>query len=858
MHGRPWLIGAAIAFCISAIAIVRAQEKPQSDPTAIEQAIRELGDKKLAVREAASQRLWEAGLDAEPALRQAASGTDAEVRYRAKAILEKFRFGVLPNTSPEVLTAIQNYRGGDLKARQSAVSVMVERGFPAQAEQLLRAEPAPDALLSTYVTQLLLAGKIDERLAALQSRLEGEYAANTARLVAMLHRGRGDWTAARDMAKRTGDPVLEWSLAMEAAAYADAAEIFTRVRAIRPAANAAANNNPQAEQYRTIEQLGYVAALQFRIGNKDAAKAALDELRTIATQNPSQAWYCTEPFFLAGQPEDGMELMKTANPVAYFELLIYQQRYREALTFVGWQIDGAIPDKWLESLPGPAPQAGGNDQSHVPRIRLALAVGRVLASLGKKADAEKLFELVATHAEQSQQEGIWTLLATAEYRSGMHSLAFKHATKTSLRADVAPIVTQMFGPARGAEAEMWWWHFSTSEEKLPPEKLLERVHQVLQPAKLADPGIDLAKTISAVREKIAMLEESERFSRSIALADFVLTRQDTETARAILEPIGATSVEAAMRLADIAAEKKEWETAARWYQQTWDLNTDKIGPLYLAGLALEQAGRKPDSEQLLARARQLANTAPTQHEVAQMLARHGYASQAIELWETIRRTAPFDEWAKFDSSKQIGDQIFATEKLRAGELWDQMTLSILRISWNFREFEGYLQMPAVVTRVRAEGYAREGKWDAMRTQVELHQRYAPADIRLPEEVVPILDAAKQTAESDQLFKPYRDRYEQMVREFPDSSLHHNNLAWLCARCNRDLDAALEHARRGVELTPNNPGHMDTLAEVHFRRGERQAAIEAAKKCVELDPLNKFYRTQLQRFESNSTPESRSN
>ena len=72
------------------------------------------------------------------------------------------------------------------------------------------------------------------------------------------------------------------------------------------------------------------------------------------------------------------------------------------------------------------------------------------------------------------------------------------------------------------------------------------------------------------------------------------------------------------------------------------------------------------------------------------------------------------------------------------------------------------------------------------------------------------------------------------------------------------DAALEHARRGVELTPNNPGHMDTLAEVYFRRGDRQAAIEAAKKCVELDPLNKFYRTQLQRFESNSTPESRSN
>jgi membrane associated rhomboid family serine protease len=80
----------------------------------------------------------------------------------------------------------------------------------------------------------------------------------------------------------------------------------------------------------------------------------------------------------------------------------------------------------------------------------------------------------------------------------------------------------------------------------------------------------------------------------------------------------------------------------------------------------------------------------------------------------------------------------------------------------------------------------------------------------------------------------------------------NNLAWLLATSEdpsrEGLEAALELAERAVDATDRREANiLDTLAEVHFRRGETGAAIEVIQEAIRLDPNEPYYRGQRERF-----------
>jgi tetratricopeptide (TPR) repeat protein len=75
----------------------------------------------------------------------------------------------------------------------------------------------------------------------------------------------------------------------------------------------------------------------------------------------------------------------------------------------------------------------------------------------------------------------------------------------------------------------------------------------------------------------------------------------------------------------------------------------------------------------------------------------------------------------------------------------------------------------------------------------------------------------------------------------------NNLAWMYTQCERELDRALELSQRAVQLAPSSAVYLDTLAEVHFRRGNSQKAVELMRECVYLDPREPHYRENLDRF-----------
>jgi uncharacterized Ntn-hydrolase superfamily protein len=77
----------------------------------------------------------------------------------------------------------------------------------------------------------------------------------------------------------------------------------------------------------------------------------------------------------------------------------------------------------------------------------------------------------------------------------------------------------------------------------------------------------------------------------------------------------------------------------------------------------------------------------------------------------------------------------------------------------------------------------------------------------------------------------------------------NGLAWICATNGVFLNEALQAAERAVELEPKSSGILDTLAEVHFRMGHADKAIEVETRALAIDPNDRYLTEQLNRFKN---------
>jgi uncharacterized Ntn-hydrolase superfamily protein len=75
----------------------------------------------------------------------------------------------------------------------------------------------------------------------------------------------------------------------------------------------------------------------------------------------------------------------------------------------------------------------------------------------------------------------------------------------------------------------------------------------------------------------------------------------------------------------------------------------------------------------------------------------------------------------------------------------------------------------------------------------------------------------------------------------------NALAWYAATNDLHLDEALVAAQRAVAHEPKDSNILDTLAEVLFRRGEVDKAIEVMTRALELSPDDAYLQGQLARF-----------
>ncbi|MBV9124379.1 MAG: hypothetical protein JO112_13550, partial [Planctomycetes bacterium] len=710
-----------------------------------------------------------------------------------------------------------------------AAQNLIADGQTDGAEELLEIGLAggQETAVRNYAALLLLRGTLEDKIRQYRNQPAKAGDKQAAEILVYLYRARGDLADARRAAEQAGKPGLLEAILVEQGDWkALAKELAKKPDQAPPPGEAAAPA---------------LKATCFRLaGDSAACETELHKLAGL------EGWSSAEALFFNDRPQEAIAALVAAKRfAAAFEFLTIQLKFHEAF---------ALVDKAREAAPG-------DDFSKSELLSLEIHQARVLYQLGDKGPAQDIFARLGKQLQTEQNKRPFAALLEAEYQLDLKDQALAHAAilLASLANDDNPgwVLAEVF-PNQKEEAVLWWKFLRGKYSEEKPEGVLKRLREVLEPKK---GDKNLLALVQEAAHDADQLKPEEQVEWLPALAETCVALGREDLAQTYLEKAaGLTDTRQAssewknpaiLRLADFLAEHKRWKEAAEWYNQAWDKNKVQAVPLYLRGWALAQAGRETEGKKLMERAHWLPlGNDQARYELAEALAKRGLTDAAHGERDFILRTGAFQSVYLTNMQNRVeSEALNRKDYFQAATCCDRVMLAVLETGAAFVKPRSYLVVPLQAHVFRAGGYLAGGQWDEAAREVQLAEKTIPGDVDLPIFLVPQLEKAARTPEADHLFGQALEAHEKLCRDYPGSAWCHNSLAWLTARCRRQLDKGLEHARKAVELAPDNAGYRDTLAEVQFQRGEKDRAIESMKKCLELEPKSEYFQKQLKRFEA---------
>ena len=838
-----------------------SQAAPPATDADIRQAIEQLGADRAADREAATKKLWAIGKPAEKALREVLDSPDLEVVYRAKFLLEQIALGLGLDTPPETAERLRLVLHGDKQSRLKAAKELAASGQLARLVDVLKLEP-DEALRNELLTESWRSGRSGMsalvargELNTVQQLLElGIDTGDSSRdLAAFLHlTGRESSLAAKDSVQAyllltRGDT----SGALAAADRAKLTDVRTGILFDRGDFKAIGSWHTQEGG---VESLGYAAALHRLAGDRDALAADIHRLidGDLKSDNPFDNRHRTI-LLLCDQFDAGLKPWPEITDTTRFDFLRYQGRHREALASRGVADPKQDVVAALKTLSPP-----GNDEEARNAVRFGwgLEIAELLNSLGEKERATALLgdlpPLVEKHLKRPQY---MMRLAKAEFDLGLDERATARAAAAIDSSESVEYVGTLV-PERSEAARLWWQFLRKHRSDAAQTATVGELRRLLLLRPTPLPADEFKVVAHAAANTVPDFEQKSRSAWLGAIVDACLAHGQRPLAVEIIEKqIGYAPVPARyLQGADLLAQEKRWSDAATWYRHAWEKDQTQLAAAYLEGYALQKAGQEAEGKQRIDLAR-LLPLADGEKRVwlASELRKRGLKDEANRECELVLALGPFDSSGTNDAAQQLGNAISGRDDLRCVSLWERLTVSLMASNRFVVKPEGYLQLRHVVNKVRVRGLLAAGKIDEAIEPARLALAAAPDEIELAIELCPKLEQAGRKDIADELFNGNYTANESVLQDFPKSSSHHNRLAWLSAKCNRRLDDALAHAKEAVKLAPKNAACQDTLAEVHFQRGEKEQAIAEAKRTLELAPGDKFFESQLKRFQESEPP-----
>jgi len=157
------------------------------------------------------------------------------------------------------------------------------------------------------------------------------------------------------------------------------------------------------------------------------------------------------------------------------------------------------------------------------------------------------------------------------------------------------------------------------------------------------------------------------------------------------------------------------------------------------------------------------------------------------------------------------------------------------------EKAGQLDLNDIEMKIRIANLhkSRERKELAHKILVDLLEKN-PRSSRVLVELGVFLWEAGKPEESKKVFM-------QVLEIDKNSAPALNRLAWFHRKDKESLVHAIKLSKRSLELQPDTPAYLDTLAELYYRNGESVKALPLIQRAIELDPGSRYFRLQLEKF-----------
>ena len=300
--------------------------------------------------------------------------------------------------------------------------------------------------------------------------------------------------------------------------------------------------------------------------------------------------------------------------------------------------------------------------------------------------------------------------------------------------------------------------------------------------------------------------------------------------------------------------------AFQQFDKAWQAKKSDPLPLYLKGVALSQSGEKEKGLELKKKASIMSTGDVTKrHFLASSMWLHGDDDLARNQDEIILRLAsPHESVHPEALRRKYADlkirQVPAKQCSHALEFYLLSRMRAVNANSVIRP-RNALSYLINLGVMQAKASLENRDASAAISKIKNLQQINPSDSSMLEDLYQLLVNAGQTEEANKLFETTYQVSKATIMKFPNHGQHNNNHAWLLSRCSKKLDEALKYANAAVQLEPENGAFLDTLAEVHFQRGNRIKAIEISEKAVKLLDGDSQVKRQLERFK-NGNPSDR--
>ena len=856
-----------------------SSEKPAEK--SLETWIGELSNDKFRTREDASRKLWGMGETALPALQEAASGKDPERAYRARDLIRKIQLHITPDTDPAVIELVERYGKATPNDKIALFDQMHKRRAWRQILKLYANETDPKL-------QVQLQRSVDgvAVIAARERLVVGD--ANGAReflemapadapgllALAEFHRNQGTLEAELKRARTLkGVHSDAWQMALHRAAgnLEDARDSATAAGETKISAMMSALLGDPLPWLRTNQVAGdggeihrpYTELAIRRWQGNAIRPVDLEPLmRSVNSRNRIERQNGMNSLFLLGETNLAeAAYLKISNLAAfsYFETL---ERIPEALKAL--ELDPVKPDypAWVEMrIKKLFDDKAEEEHDFSMDARELVILANFLEHHGLHEEAEAAFlPPLAILAEKNVP--VFTNFLASLFGSQDSLIGAPHLAKKAMLAwagDNNERWDELIGTAFGEQDEIraiWDWMLELN----PKASGIERLEGMLALCGLGtDPRLLRDKWLESAWKAIDEAPAENKQSLLRKMVFLINQNGDVASHLRLWDMLPANTRDEIFWRTHILAlsAADRWGDAAEFFVKQIDRIAglkQEPQPYIHACLAacLRKAGRTEDAAAQDALVEKLA----LGNDAIQIANGYAYGDdykRASEWWaRAVRQSDPGSD------SFAAALQLHCDMQLDQGNWKVAASLSEV-IAQIAASADSSGDSPLVALRLRLQsdlGRAlRNLKDDRARSIAILENchRMFPSDGSLADYFFPAIRKMGLIKEHDEWFKISWDRMSAVIAQYPNSDNTCNTAGWLASRAQRNLDEAEALQKKALAINPDQPAYLDTMAEVHFAKGQREKALEWSNRAVNFKPDDPQIRRQLLRFRTAPLP-----